>query len=345
MPSVQGKRDLCCVYEGHVTCAVCPPPPWSLCRGEQVDLADIFLTATFPNVAEREAGGGPGQRCISLDPAHLPANLSSEQQLELGCRFAELSSAAAGWLFRANERRCRLCGTETGDRETPYGGICGVGRALLSGDRLQQMCTVLPLLPPTADPAPTPATTTAASAGPTTTNGTAEPPPAAETLPPPTGDRPAAAAAAVPPPPDAAPVEAAAPAAGNGSSVPVPAADSAGAAAAEQTAATGAADGVPGDGGQQAEEPAEGETAPLTTATPPTTAEPPPAQQKESVFVRLSNRIKALELNMSLSQQYLDELSRRYKKQVEEMQKTFNKTLAALEVTGRWRQGTSGQGL
>ncbi|XP_043215113.1 formin-like protein 16 [Amphibalanus amphitrite] len=38
---------------------------------------------------------------------------------------------------------------------------------------------------------------------------------------------------------------------------------------------------------------------------------------------------------MSLSQQYLDELSRRYKKQVEEMQKTFNKTIAALEVTAR----------
>ncbi|XP_037082995.1 uncharacterized protein LOC119103521 [Pollicipes pollicipes] len=36
---------------------------------------------------------------------------------------------------------------------------------------------------------------------------------------------------------------------------------------------------------------------------------------------------------MSLSSQYLDELSRRYKKQVEEMQKTFNKTIAALEVT------------
>lgn len=36
---------------------------------------------------------------------------------------------------------------------------------------------------------------------------------------------------------------------------------------------------------------------------------------------------QALEKNMSLSGQYLEELSRRYKKQVEEMQKTFEKTL------------------
>ncbi|XP_046399628.1 SUN domain-containing ossification factor isoform X2 [Ischnura elegans] len=43
--------------------------------------------------------------------------------------------------------------------------------------------------------------------------------------------------------------------------------------------------------------------------------------QKESVFVRLSNRIKTLERNMSLSAQYLEELSRRYRKQFEEAQK------------------------
>ncbi|XP_073827011.1 uncharacterized protein isoform X2 [Musca autumnalis] len=45
--------------------------------------------------------------------------------------------------------------------------------------------------------------------------------------------------------------------------------------------------------------------------------------QSESVFIRLSNRIKALERNMSLSGQYLEELSRRYKKQVEELQQTL----------------------
>ncbi|KAG8222934.1 hypothetical protein J437_LFUL000229 [Ladona fulva] len=53
---------------------------------------------------------------------------------------------------------------------------------------------------------------------------------------------------------------------------------------------------------------------------------PPPlpntgVAQKESVFVRLSNRIKTLERNMSLSAQYLEELSRRYRKQFEEAQK------------------------
>lgn len=49
--------------------------------------------------------------------------------------------------------------------------------------------------------------------------------------------------------------------------------------------------------------------------------------QKESVFVRLSNRIKVLERNMSLSGQYLEELSRRYKRQVDDMQKSLNRTL------------------
>ncbi|KAK0081699.1 hypothetical protein PV326_007529, partial [Microctonus aethiopoides] len=53
-------------------------------------------------------------------------------------------------------------------------------------------------------------------------------------------------------------------------------------------------------------------------------------QQKESVFLRLSNRIKALEQNMSLSGQYLEELSRRYKKQVEEMQRSLERATAAI---------------
>ncbi|CAH2105056.1 unnamed protein product [Euphydryas editha] len=52
--------------------------------------------------------------------------------------------------------------------------------------------------------------------------------------------------------------------------------------------------------------------------------------QKESVFLRLSNRVKTLERNMSLSGQYLEELSRRYKKQVEEMQKSFEKTMVQM---------------
>lgn len=49
--------------------------------------------------------------------------------------------------------------------------------------------------------------------------------------------------------------------------------------------------------------------------SPPVNATP---GQKESVFVRLGNRLKTLELNMSLSGQYLQELSRRFKKQVRE---------------------------
>ncbi|XP_069674150.1 SUN domain-containing ossification factor isoform X2 [Periplaneta americana] len=71
-----------------------------------------------------------------------------------------------------------------------------------------------------------------------------------------------------------------------------------------------------------------------TTVTPPSLAQTQQVQ-KESVFVRLSNRIKALERNMSLSGQYLEELSRRYKKQVEEMQKAFNRTLAAVGEESR----------
>uniref|UniRef100_U5ET81 Putative conserved plasma membrane protein n=1 Tax=Corethrella appendiculata TaxID=1370023 RepID=U5ET81_9DIPT len=57
--------------------------------------------------------------------------------------------------------------------------------------------------------------------------------------------------------------------------------------------------------------------------------------QPESVFLRLSNRIKALERNMSLSSQYLEELSRRYKKQVEELQHSFAKTLNSIEEQNR----------
>ncbi|XP_017796829.1 PREDICTED: SUN domain-containing ossification factor [Habropoda laboriosa] len=59
--------------------------------------------------------------------------------------------------------------------------------------------------------------------------------------------------------------------------------------------------------------------------------------QKESVFLRLSNRIKALERNMSLSGQYLEELSRRYKKQVEEMQKFLERTVSAMNEETRKR--------
>ncbi|XP_030583644.1 SUN domain-containing ossification factor isoform X1 [Archocentrus centrarchus] len=59
------------------------------------------------------------------------------------------------------------------------------------------------------------------------------------------------------------------------------------------------------------------------------------SSQKESVFMRLNNRIKALEMNMSLSSRYLEELSQRYRKQMEEMQKAFNKTIIKLQNTSR----------
>ncbi|XP_078498510.1 SUN domain-containing ossification factor isoform X2 [Lissotriton helveticus] len=59
------------------------------------------------------------------------------------------------------------------------------------------------------------------------------------------------------------------------------------------------------------------------------------SNQKESVFMRLNNRIKALEVNMSLSSRYLEELSQRYRRQMDEMQKAFNKTIIKLQNTAR----------
>lgn len=59
------------------------------------------------------------------------------------------------------------------------------------------------------------------------------------------------------------------------------------------------------------------------------------AGQKESVFMRMSNRIKALEINMSLSSQYLQELSQRYRRQMDDMQRAFNRTIGTLNDTAR----------
>ncbi|CDW52940.1 Sad1 UNC domain containing protein [Trichuris trichiura] len=56
---------------------------------------------------------------------------------------------------------------------------------------------------------------------------------------------------------------------------------------------------------------------------------------KESVFIRLNNRIKKLEINVSLSSQYLSELSRTYKRQMEEMQKNWKRTLSLVAETKR----------
>lgn len=51
----------------------------------------------------------------------------------------------------------------------------------------------------------------------------------------------------------------------------------------------------------------------------------------ESIFLRLANRIKNLEINMSLSSTYLEELSRRYRMQLELISKTLNLTIQKVE--------------
>ncbi|KAK3609126.1 hypothetical protein CHS0354_036037 [Potamilus streckersoni] len=55
-----------------------------------------------------------------------------------------------------------------------------------------------------------------------------------------------------------------------------------------------------------------------------------PASKRESAIMRLSNRIKVLEQNVTLSSLFLDALSKRFKKQSEEMMKMLNKTFAKL---------------
>ncbi|TKR80975.1 hypothetical protein L596_014935 [Steinernema carpocapsae] len=52
---------------------------------------------------------------------------------------------------------------------------------------------------------------------------------------------------------------------------------------------------------------------------------------KESVFLKLNKRITSLELNMSLSSEYLSELSRRYVQQTEDMRKQHDRMLENAE--------------
>lgn len=59
------------------------------------------------------------------------------------------------------------------------------------------------------------------------------------------------------------------------------------------------------------------------------------ANPPESVFLRLSNRIKILEKNVSLSTQYLEELSKRYKKQIEELQISVTKAQNLFDIQNR----------
>lgn len=58
----------------------------------------------------------------------------------------------------------------------------------------------------------------------------------------------------------------------------------------------------------------------ITTIVSGFVGQPSTGQSKESVFVRLSNRVKVLELNVSLSSQYLEELSQRYRRQMDDLQ-------------------------
>lgn len=51
---------------------------------------------------------------------------------------------------------------------------------------------------------------------------------------------------------------------------------------------------------------------------------------KESAFIKLKNRIKLLEVNLNLTNRYLEELSQRYKRQMEDMHSSLNKTITKL---------------
>ncbi|KAJ7389002.1 hypothetical protein OS493_034391 [Desmophyllum pertusum] len=51
---------------------------------------------------------------------------------------------------------------------------------------------------------------------------------------------------------------------------------------------------------------------------------------KESIFVRLSNKIKALEQNLNMSTKYMEQLNQRYRKSLDELQKNSDKKIALL---------------
>ncbi|ESN95295.1 hypothetical protein HELRODRAFT_193623 [Helobdella robusta] len=60
-----------------------------------------------------------------------------------------------------------------------------------------------------------------------------------------------------------------------------------------------------------------------------------PSKGKESIFVKLRNRVKHLEDNLNLTNTYLEELSQSYKKQSEEMYTSLNKTISKLINTAK----------
>ncbi|XP_065582820.1 SUN domain-containing ossification factor-like [Artemia franciscana] len=58
------------------------------------------------------------------------------------------------------------------------------------------------------------------------------------------------------------------------------------------------------------------------------------SQQKETVFVRLSNKLRTLEKNITLSVEYLEKLSKDYKRKVEDLQKALNQTTGLVTTMG-----------
>ena len=66
----------------------------------------------------------------------------------------------------------------------------------------------------------------------------------------------------------------------------------------------------------------------------------PPSQQgqRESVWQKLSNKIKSLERNVSLSSGYLEELSVKYKKQIEDLQLAVRQSGEALAAASKARE-------
>ena len=69
-----------------------------------------------------------------------------------------------------------------------------------------------------------------------------------------------------------------------------------------------------------------------------TTANGASGGQRESVWQKLSNKIKALERNVSLSGGYLEELSVRYKKQIEDLQLAVRQSGEALAASSKARE-------
>ena len=67
--------------------------------------------------------------------------------------------------------------------------------------------------------------------------------------------------------------------------------------------------------------------------------------QRESVWQKLSNKIKSLERNVSLSSGYLEELSVQYKKQIEDLQLAVRQSGEALSAASKAREYDRNQGI